>query len=78
LDLNIRKKLLKCYIFVIALYGAESWKLQKVDQKYLEIFEMRCWRRMEKTLWVYRTKNELLRIFQEEKKQIAYNERTEY
>jgi hypothetical protein len=29
------------------LYGAESWTLRKVDQKYLESFEMWCWRRME-------------------------------
>jgi hypothetical protein len=31
-----------------ALYGTETWTLRKVDQKYLESFEMWCWRRMEK------------------------------
>jgi len=36
---------MKCYIWSIALYGAETWTLQKVDQKYLESFEMWCWRR---------------------------------
>jgi len=25
LDLNLRKKLIKCYIWSIALYGAETW-----------------------------------------------------
>jgi hypothetical protein len=30
LDLNLRKKLVKCYIWSIALYGAESWTLWKV------------------------------------------------
>jgi hypothetical protein len=35
LDLNLRKKLLKCYIWSIALYGAETWTLRKVDQKYM-------------------------------------------
>jgi hypothetical protein len=35
LDLHLRKKLVKCYIWNIALYGVETWKLQKVDQKYL-------------------------------------------
>jgi hypothetical protein len=48
LDLNIRKKLVKYYILSVALYGAETWTLRKVDQKYLESFEMWCWRRMEK------------------------------
>jgi hypothetical protein len=36
----------KCYIWSIALYGAETWTLRKVDQKYLESFEMWCSRRM--------------------------------
>jgi squalene cyclase len=40
-----RKKLVKCYIWNIALYGAETWTLRKVDQKYMESFEMWCWRR---------------------------------
>jgi hypothetical protein len=35
LDLNLRKNLLKCYIWSIALYGAETWTLRKADQKYL-------------------------------------------
>jgi hypothetical protein len=33
-DLNFRKKPLKCYIWSIALYGADTWALPKVDQKY--------------------------------------------
>jgi hypothetical protein len=35
LDLNLRKKLVKCYIWNIALCGAETWTLLKVDQEYL-------------------------------------------
>ena len=31
---------MKCYIWSIALYGAETWTLRKIDQKYLENFEM--------------------------------------
>jgi hypothetical protein len=38
LDLNLRKKLVTCYIWNIALYGAEMWTLRKVDQTYLEYF----------------------------------------
>ena len=33
LDLNLRKKLIKCYIWGMALYGAENWTLQATDQK---------------------------------------------
>ena len=54
LDLNLRKKLVKCYIWRIAFYGAETWTLWKVDQKYLVSFEMWCWRRMGKMSWTDR------------------------
>jgi len=46
LDLKLRNKLVKCYIWSIALYGAETWTIRAVDQKHLESFEMWCWRRM--------------------------------
>jgi hypothetical protein len=48
LYLELRKKLVKCYVWSIALYGAETWALRAVDQKHLEISEMWCWRRMKK------------------------------
>jgi hypothetical protein len=41
----------------MAFYGAETWVLRKVDYKYLERFEMWCWRRMEKISWTDRVKN---------------------
>ena len=31
LDLGLRKKLVKCYIWSIALHGAETWTLRAVD-----------------------------------------------
>ena len=36
LDLELRKKLVKCYVWTIALYGAETWTLWAVDQKHEE------------------------------------------
>jgi len=64
LDLELRKKLVKYYIWSIALYGAEIWTFRAVDQKQLENFEMWCWRRMEKISWTDRVRNEevLLRV----------------
>jgi hypothetical protein len=46
--LELRKKLVKCYIWSIAFYGAETWTLRAVDQKHMESFEMWCRRRIEK------------------------------
>jgi hypothetical protein len=64
LGLELRKKLVKCYVWSIALYGAETWMLRAVDQKHLESFKMWCWRRMEKISWTYHVRNEdvLIRV----------------
>ena len=48
LDLNLRKKLVKCYIWSMALYGVETWTLRAADQRNLE--SLKCgagvgWRR---------------------------------
>jgi hypothetical protein len=37
LDLNLRNKPVKCYIWSIALYSNETWTLRKIDEKYLRI-----------------------------------------
>jgi hypothetical protein len=58
----IRKKLVKCHILSIAVYGVENWTIRKLDKKYtyLECFEMWCWERMEKISWTDRVRNEVL------------------
>jgi hypothetical protein len=42
LDLNLRKKPVNCYIWSVALCGAETGTLREVDQKYFGSFEMWC------------------------------------
>jgi hypothetical protein len=60
LDLELRKKLVKCYIWSMALCSAETWTLRTVDQKHLESFEMWCWKMMEKISWTDRVRNEVV------------------
>jgi len=55
-ELNLGVKLVKCYICNIALYGAENLTLREEGKKYLEIFELWCWRRMRKISWTDRVK----------------------
>jgi hypothetical protein len=65
-------------IWSIALYGAETYTLQKVDHKYLESFEMWCWRRMEKISWTYCVRNEeVLHKSQGREEYATYNKKKE-
>jgi hypothetical protein len=70
--LELRKKLVKCYIWSIALYGAETWTLRAVDQKHLESFEMWCWRRMEKISWTDQVRNEEVVLRVKEQRNILH------
>ena len=72
LDLELRKKLVKCYIWSIALYGAETWTFRAVDHKHLESFEMWCWRSMEKISWTDHLRNEEVILKVKEQRNILH------
>ena len=42
LNIGLRKKLVRCYVWSITLYGSETWTLIKLERKNLESFEMWC------------------------------------
>jgi hypothetical protein len=48
LNIELVKKLDRCYVWGIALYGSETWTLRKMERKYLESFAILFWRRMKK------------------------------
>jgi len=58
LVLNLRMKPVKCYIWSIALFGAETLVLRKIDQKCLESFQI--WRGLDKISWTGRVRNEAI------------------
>ena len=57
LEKELRKSLLKCFVWSVALYGAETWTLRRNEKKRLEAFEMWIWRIMERVNWTDKTKN---------------------
>jgi len=57
-DLNLRKKLVNCYVWSIDLYGAETLTIRIVDQKHPGNFEVWRLRRIEKIGWTDRVRNE--------------------
>jgi hypothetical protein len=72
MDLELRKKLVKCYFWTLALHGTETWTLRAVDQKQLESFQMRCWRRMKKIIWTDHVINEELVLTVKEQRNILH------
>ena len=67
-NLELKKKIVKCTIWSIALYGAETWTMTQADRERLEAFEMWVWRRMLKVSWVDKVSNaEVLQTVQENK-----------
>jgi len=64
LDL-ILKKLVKCYIWSIALYCTATWTLQTVNQTHLKSFEMSC-RRTEINCTDHMKNEEVLQRVKEE------------
>ena len=53
---ELRKKIVKCFVWSVTLYGAETWTLRRNQQKRREAFEIRMWRRMERLKWTEKIK----------------------
>ena len=58
MDIGLRKRLVKCFVWSVALYGAETWTLRRNEEKRLEAFEMWTWRKMERVKWTDKVRNE--------------------
>ena len=55
---GLKKRLVKCLVWPVALYGCETWTLRKVERDKLEALEMWIWRRMEGVSWEDKKSNE--------------------
>ena len=57
LEKELRKRLVKCFVWSVALYGSETWILRRNEQRRLDAFEMLIWRRMEHEKWTDKIKS---------------------
>jgi len=57
ININLRLRLTKCYVWSILLYGLESWTLKVTDMNKIEAFEMWTYRRILKISWTSRVTN---------------------
>ena len=53
---ELRKRLVKCFVWSVALYGAETGTLRGNERKGVEAFEMLIWRRIECVKWTDKIK----------------------
>jgi len=58
LSLHLKKRMVKAFVWRVALCGSEAWTLQKQDIRRLEAFEIWIWRRMMKVPWTEHKTNE--------------------
>ena len=41
-------------IFLVVMYGCESWTIKKVELRRIDAFEIWCWRRLLRVPWIAR------------------------
>ena len=56
LPTNVR--LVNATVFLIVLYGCESWTVKKVEHQRIDAFELWCWRRLLRISWTARRFNQ--------------------
>lgn len=81
LDLDIRWRMVQCYVLPVLLYGAETWTLKIKMMNRLESFEMWMFRRMLRIPWTARvTNDEVLRRMARERQLLRTikHRKTEY
>ena len=50
--------LVKAMIFLVVMYGSESWTTKKAKHQRIDAFELWCWRRLLRVLWTARRSNQ--------------------
>ena len=59
-DITLRTKVLlvKAMVFLVIMYGCESWAVRKAECQRIDAFELWCWRRLLRVPWTARRSNQ--------------------
>ena len=51
-DITLSTKVcqVKAMVFLVVMYGCESWTVKKAEHRRIDAFELWCWRRLESPL----------------------------
>ena len=50
--------LIKATVFLVVMYGCESWTIKKAEHQIIDGFELWCWRRLLRVPWTVRRYNQ--------------------
>ena len=48
----------KAMVFLVVMYGCESWTIKKPECQRIDAFELQCWRRLLRVPWTARRSNQ--------------------
>ena len=60
ITLPTKVHLVKAMIFLLVMYGCESWTVKKTEHQRIDAFELWCWRRLLRVPWTARRSNECI------------------
>ena len=49
--------IIKAMVFLVVMFGCESWTIKKAECQRIDAFELWCWRRLLRVLWTVRRSN---------------------
>ena len=50
--------IVKAMVFLVVMYGCESWTIKKAESRRIDAFELWCWRRLLRVPWTARRSNQ--------------------
>ena len=50
--------LVKAMVFLLVMFGCESWTIKKAERQRIDAFELWCWRRLLRVPWTARRFNQ--------------------
>ena len=56
--LSTKVHLVKAMVFLVVMYGCESWIIKKAEHRRIVAFEVWCWRRLLRVPWSARRSNQ--------------------
>ena len=58
ITLPTKVHLVKAMVFLVVMYGCESWTVKKAEHRRIDAFELWCWRRLLRVPWTARRSNQ--------------------